>query len=264
MKTMCWLDNLWLLAYLHGNRFHVLSSVHLFFFFLPLFENELISHCSQFRLLYYFFLGEKLFRVRCAISRQQAGYVRGTVSVIQRAYSALLYIQETTSCRGCCTVHRGQNRKWKKKKKHSEWSLLCMFTTLCGRQCLKRNLAAKEKWTCPSVAQRPVELLHVSKGSLLSLRAAVLIFWLPQISDKRFLYHDLFLQHPTLLHLTITSYMSFTISIFIWFSSYNLHQTLVTVQHWHNVFIVLIRINRKLRDIEIIFCISCDIWAILT
>lgn len=31
--------------------------------------------------------------------------MRDTVSVIQHAYSALLYIQETTSCSGCCMVH---------------------------------------------------------------------------------------------------------------------------------------------------------------
>lgn len=31
--------------------------------------------------------------------------MRDAVSVIQHAYSVLLYIQETTSCSGCCTVH---------------------------------------------------------------------------------------------------------------------------------------------------------------
>lgn len=75
-----------------------------------------------------------------------------------------------------CSQRTEQKMEKKKEKKHSEWSLLCMFTTLCGRRCLKRNSAAKGKWTCPSVAQRPVELLHGSKGSLLSLRAAVLNF----------------------------------------------------------------------------------------
>lgn len=50
-----------------------------------------------------------------ALSCQQAGYVRVTVCVIQHAYSALLYIQETTSCSGCCIVHFMGKRKWEKR-----------------------------------------------------------------------------------------------------------------------------------------------------
>lgn len=47
-----------------------------------------------------------------ALSCQQAGYVRDTVSVIQHAYSALLYIQDTTSCSGAALFM--ESRKWKK------------------------------------------------------------------------------------------------------------------------------------------------------
>ncbi len=47
-----------------------------------------------------------------ALSCQQAGYVRDTVSVIQHVYSALLYIQDTTSCSGAALFT--ESRKWEK------------------------------------------------------------------------------------------------------------------------------------------------------
>lgn len=97
---------------LHGNRFHILPCTPRFPLFGCKYSHYRCHTCFTTSLLPV--LSVLLF-LCCweiilfgALRCQQAGYVRDTISVIQHAYSALLYIQETPTCSGCCTVHGGK------------------------------------------------------------------------------------------------------------------------------------------------------------